>query len=181
MVKSTVRNDEPYPIPLDTLVPITLLSVEEVEVPFTYRQGPKAGTSSSFKKWEWNTQVHDGEYAGIDVRGSSEPKITNAESQSGLLPLALPFVEAFLGRSLELGEEVDTDLLVGLYAQATVKHLEPRAKRDGDGFWFNIEVDEIFPMNPTNGTRATSAPPVPVSAGGQFGGGQLDIPDEPPF
>lgn len=173
MPKSTVQADSPYPIPEDTLVPVTLVSVQEVDVKFTYKQGPKAGTASSFAKWEWNLIVSDGEFANVEIRGSSEPKITNASVASGILPLALPYVEAFLGRGLELGEEVDTDHLVGLSAQITVKHQEPRPRRDGDGFWFNVEVEEIFPLHPTNGTQRPQTMQDSVLSG--------RIEDQPPF
>ncbi len=171
MPKSTVNEESPYPIPLDTLVPVVLISVQEVQVPFTYKSGPKAGTAGSFTKWEWNTEVIDGEYAGLDLRGSTEAKITNASQPSNFLLLALPFAEAFLGRTLDLGEEVDTDELIGLIAQATVKHLDPRPRRDGDGFWFNIEVDEIYPFAPTNGGNPA----------GNLQQQMLTPSDEPPF
>ena len=46
---------------------------------------------------------------------------------------------------MELGEQVDTDDLIGLPVQGTVRHLEPRPKKDGEGFWFNVEVEELFP------------------------------------
>jgi len=162
MPKGTVREDDPYPIPTDTLVPVVLTAVSEVNVPFTYKQGPKAGTAGSFTKWEWDCRVIDGEYTGVEVRGSTEAKFTNASHASGFLALAKPFAEAFMGRETEVGEEVDTDQLIGLVAQATVRHLEPRPRRDGDGFWFNIEIDEIFPMAPTNGQPVR---PDPVPAG----------------
>ena len=151
MPKSTVVEDDPYPIPLDTLVPLELIKCEQVTVT------PRDTSKRSFAKWEWTFRVYDGEYAGQEIRASSEPKVTNA-SDAAFLPLARPIVEALLGRSLELGEEVDTDLLIGLKAQGSVKHLEPTPRKNGDGFWFNIELAEIFPAYPTNGTAPAQAP-----------------------
>lgn len=157
MPKSTVEEDSPYPIPENVLLPLQLQSCEAVTVNYTNKKGDPA----SFHKWEWTFLVGDGEYAGLTIRGNTEPKVTNA-SEASFQPLARPLVEALLGRSLELGEEVDTDLLVGLKCQGTVKHLEPRARKNGDGFWFNVEVDEVFPAygdNVTAGAVAADAPP----------------------
>jgi hypothetical protein len=55
---------------------------------------------------------------------------------------------------------VDTDVLLGLPCQITVKHLEPRPKRDGDGFWFNTEVEDVLPAKKNaDGTVAYDEPP----------------------
>jgi hypothetical protein len=144
-MKSTVVEASNYPIPLDTLVPLKLESVTHVEVPFTYKKGPKLGQPGTFVKWEWEFLVTEGEYLGLNVRGNSEPRITSNDQASGDLALARPWVEALLGRALDLGEEIDTDDLIGLPAQGTVRHLEPRPKKEGEGFWFNTELDELFP------------------------------------
>jgi len=164
-MKSTVVEASNYPIPEDTLVSLKLESVTHVEIPFTYKKGPRLGQSGTFVKWEWEFVVPEGEYAGLNVRGNSEPRITSNDQPSGDLALAGPWVEALLGRSLDLGEEVDTDDLIGLPAQGTVRHLEPRAKKDGEGFWFNVELDELFPAGmgdrshwPTGGQAAAVDP-----------------------
>jgi hypothetical protein len=171
-MKSTVIEASNYPIPEDTLLPLKLESVTRVEVPFTYRKGPKMGTAGIFIKWEWEFACGEGEYAGLNVRGNSEPRITSNDQASGDLALARPWVEALLGRELELGEEVDTDDLIGLPAQGTVKHLEPRPKKEGDGFWFNIELDELFPAGMGNQSNFPAAPDPWATA---------NINDEPPF
>lgn len=154
MPKSTVVEDSPYPIPEDTLVPLELIKCEAETVEYT-----KDGKQKSFVKWDWTFRVHSGEYEGQEVRKGTEPKVTNA-SDSSFLPLARPVVEALLGRSLDLGEDVDTDLLIGLKAQGSVKHLPPRPRKNGDGFWFNVELDELYPAYPTNGTQPAVAPGV---------------------
>jgi hypothetical protein len=158
-MKSTVVEASNYPIPEDTLVPLKLESVTLVEIPFVYKKGPKLGQNGTFVKWEWELVVTSGEYAGLNVRGNTEPRITSNDQASGDLALARPWVEALLGRSLELGEEVDTDDLIGLPGQGTVRHLEPRIKKEG-GFWFNCELDELFPAG--MGDRANF--PTPVAA-----------------
>jgi hypothetical protein len=160
-MKSTVVEANNYPIPEDTLVLLKLESVTHVEIPFVYKKGTKLGQNGTFVKWEWEFVAPEGEYAGLNVRGNSEPRITSNDQASGDLALARPWVEALLGRALELGEEVDTDDLIGLPAQATVRHLDPRPKKDAEGFWFNIELDELFPAG--MGDRA-NYPTAPASA-----------------
>ena len=144
-MKSKVVEASNYPIPEDTLIPLRLDSVTLVEIPFVVKKGARMGQEGIFTKWEWEFYVLQGEYAGLTVRGNSEPQFTAADVQGGSLSLARPWAEALLGRAIELGEEVDTDDLIGLPAQGTVRHLEPRPKKDGEGFWFNVEIDELFP------------------------------------
>lgn len=145
MPKGTVTEATNYPIPTDTLCPAKLQSVEEVSVPFTYKRGDKAGQTGSFNKWTWTFKIYEGPYAGLTVEGSSEPAVTNGDTQSGFLHLARPWYETLLGRELRLGEGVDTETLLGLPCQITVKHLDPKPRRDGDGFWFNMEVEDVLP------------------------------------
>lgn len=149
-MKSTVIEASNYPIPEDTLIPLKLESVEQVEIPFTYSKGARQGQTSTFVKWEWTFAVTDGEYVGLTVRGGSEPRFTSNDVASGSLAQARPWAEALLGRAMELGEELDTDDLIGLQAQGTVRHQEPRAKKDGEGFWFNVDIEELFPAGMGN-------------------------------
>ena len=147
MPKSTVEQFDPsqlYPIPENVPVPVVLQACEQENVTFTYRQGKKAGQEGGFLKWKWTFLVDSGKYAGVQFDGSTEPKVTDSTQQE-FLPLARPLVEALLGRPLQIGEEVDTDLLVGLHAVATVRHQDPRPRKNGDGFWYNVELNEIFP------------------------------------
>lgn len=175
-MKSTVEEASNYPIPEDTLVPLKLESVTQVEIPFVYKKGTRMGQSSIFVKWEWEFICCEGEYAGLNVRGNSEPRFTSNDQPSGMLSLAKPWAEALLGRSMELGEECDTDDLVGLQVQATVRHVEPRAKKDGEGFWFNIELDEMFPVS--SGGQRANYPTGVVRSDNVWGNNGLD---EPPF
>lgn len=157
MPKSSVSEYDPnanYPIPEDTLVPITLQSCEFVSVPY---KDKKTGADKTFAKWEWTFLVHDGDYAGTTFRGSTEPRITSSEVEGFPAP-ALPIVKALLNRDLAIGEEVDTDELIGLQAQATVRHLDPRPRKQGDGFWYNVELAEIFPAYGQNVTGQSAQP-----------------------
>jgi hypothetical protein len=103
-MKTAVVEATNYPIPEDTLIPLKLESVTLVEVPFTYKKGTKMGQGGTFVEWEWEFAVTGGEYAGLEIRGNSEPRVTSADMTSGSLKLARPWVEALLGRALELGD-----------------------------------------------------------------------------
>ena len=153
MPKSVVAEDSPYPIPTDTLVPAELVGCESVVVEYT----KKDGSAGSFPKWEWTFRVNDGEYAGVEVRGSTEPKVTSA-SEAAFLPLARPYVEALLARAIQVGEEIDTDDLIGLPCQLTVRHQDPRPRKNGEGFWFNVEVEEVFPYGAMTQTPRNTKP-----------------------
>lgn len=144
MPKATAREEDPYIIPEGVPLNLELQSVEYFSTPYT----DKKGNPRTFEKWNWTFQIVGGEYSGLTVKGASEPKVTNLTEPTGSLALAKPWIEALLGREIALGEEVDTDDYIGLTAVGTVKHLEPRAKKEGDGFWYNVELDELFPLNP---------------------------------
>lgn len=145
MPKGTVQEATLYPIPENTLCPARLQTVDEAVVPFTYKRGEKAGQKGEFKKWTWTFKIVSGPYEGMTVEGSTEPMITNATEQSSFLHLARPWYEQLLGRELALGEPVDTEQLLGTSCQITVKHMDPRPRKDGDGFWYNVEVEDVLP------------------------------------
>lgn len=148
MPQDTVKEAQNYPIPENTLCHARLTKVELFEKTFVYRSGKKAGQEGVFRKWEWYFEIVDGEYQGLEVRGNTEPGVTNAEAPQGDLHLTRPWYETLLGRELTVGEAVDTDVLLGLDCQITVAHQEPR-EREGGGFWFNIEVEDVFPYQPS--------------------------------
>jgi len=154
MPRSTVQEDDPYPLPENVPLPVELMDCQQETVNFQ----KKDGTPGSFPKWSWTFRVYDGEFDGTEFKAGTEPKITTA-TDAAFLPLARPIVEALLARPLEFGEDIDTDLLIGAKALATVKHQEPRARKQGDGYWFNVELDEIFPPYGTNVTGQDAAQP----------------------
>ena len=176
MPRATV-GDAPdlYPLPEQTVFDGQLLSCEQINVPFTYKQGPKTGQKGSFDKWEWVFAVTTPGYDDLEVKLSTEPRITDASETDGFLSLARPAVEALLGRPIAVGEEVDTDDLLALPCKFTVRHEPPRARKQGDGFWYNVAVDEVFAAGDANAASSPAsgaAPGDPWAAAGN---------DEPPF
>lgn len=160
MPKSVAHEATLYPLPEDTMFACTLQKVEAIEVPFTIKNGPRAGQASTFHKWEWEFLIYEGEFTGQTAQGNTEPRITNLDSKSGSLELPKPWVEQILGREIQMGEEVDTDSLLSLPCRITVRHLEPRPKKDGNGFWHNVEVCDVWgPVRGEGGGVVYDKPP----------------------
>lgn len=119
-----------------------LESVVEREVEFTYkadspvvkRGDARPGQQGSFLQWRWTVKFTTGEHTGDTISADTDPKIsTRADSLARIL------YEAFLGRALEVGESVDTDLIEGLHAEVLVSQDPPRMKRDGTkGYYCSI-------------------------------------------
>lgn len=148
MPKSTVREETAYPLPADILLPARLDKVTEVERSFTYQPHHKAvqngrakvGETASFVKWSWEFKITDGEFAGIVAYGDTDAKVTNLDGDP-----VRQWAETLLGRELSVGEELDTDLLLGLPCKITVTHDEPRPRRDGSGNFYPCPVRDVYP------------------------------------
>lgn len=181
MPKAEVTNEDPYPIPEDTLVPLRLDSCTREVIEYVPSKGKNAGTKQVFVKWEWTFQVVGGEYEGLTIRGNTEPKITGLVDQQGSLKLAKPFIEALLNRTIELGEEVDTDDLIGLQCQGVVTHVPPRPKKEGGGAWFNVEIEELFPASFGGVPASAVTGPTGATADPWGANGAAQVYGEPPF
>jgi hypothetical protein len=145
MVQGVVQDEEQYPYPEDTLFPCTLESVRERVTVFQYkdshtavREGrAKAGESGEIAKWVWVFKVTAGDYTGSVIYGETQPKVTSVVRQ---------WAEALRGAPYEIGEQFDSDLLLGLPCALTVRHMPVRPKRDGSNF-YPYEVESVFPAD----------------------------------
>lgn len=142
--KATMREESLYSLPEDVLLPAKLNSVVTRTIPFTYKKGPKLGQESSFDIWVWEFEITEGDYAGLKAWGETEDQLNNLEEPRGRSKLVRPWAETLLGKEIQIGEEFDTDDLIGLSCQITVKHEEPRPKKDG-GFFYGCPVEDVFP------------------------------------
>lgn len=149
MPKATVREESEYQFPTDTLFTGRLLSVKEKKVDFTYKAHHAAvkngrkevGEKGELVKWVWAFQIlNDGEFYGKDVELETEPGITTRADDQGR-----QIYETLLGREVEIGEDVDTDTILGLPCQFTVAHDEPRTRSDGKGLYYGCSVADVFP------------------------------------
>lgn len=138
MPKATKKEATLYRFDEDVLYPCELASVKEKTINFTNKETKQA---DSFVKWEWQFKVVDGDQQGLTIYGDTNAEYTNDENDR-----VRAWSETLLGREMGLGEELDTDLLIGLPCMVTVKHGEPRTKRDGSMF-YPCPAAEVFPRN----------------------------------
>lgn len=149
MPKATVEEASDYPLPEDTALPSRLESVVDSKRTFIYQSHHKAvingtqkvGDEGLIHRWKWTFDITGGEYEGLRAWGETEPRVTTGSDDK-----PRQWIEALRGRAFEVGEGVDTDDVVGLPCLITVRHGEPRAKRDG-GMFFPCDVDSVFPAD----------------------------------
>lgn len=145
MPKTTMVNEEAYALPMGVPFPAELQSVTERTIEYTRKKdgnGKKAGDKDSFVKWVWEFKITEGEYAGMTARGETEDRLTNREDN-----LVRQWSETLLNTTIEVGQGLDTDTLIGLPCVITVRHEEPRPKKDGSGNWYDCPVDDVFPAS----------------------------------
>lgn len=155
MPKSTKREESEYRYPDTEFYPCDLVKVVEVEHSFFRKDkvtGIKGTEQDVFRKWEWSFLVVSGPYEGETLRGDSQPELTTREDNRARM-----WSESLMGREIAVGEEFDTDTIVGLPCICTVRHDPPRERGDGSKF-FPCPVDEVLPRS-----------------------GGFDNPDAPPF
>lgn len=142
MPKATMKEEAEYRLPEDTLFPAVLDEVAVRTIEYTLKKDrgmKKAGEKDSFDKWVWTFRITDGPFKGEKAYGETEDRLTNREDNR-----VRQWSETLLGREIEIGEEFDTDSVLGLPCQVSVRHEEPREKKDG-GFFYGCPVDEVFP------------------------------------
>lgn len=160
MPKTTMREESEYSLPEDMLFPGRVLSIASRTIEFTVKKdgrGKKAGDKDSFDVWEWEFSIDDGPYATLKGYGTTESYLTNLAEPRGRTALARPWCETLIGRTIEIGEEFDTESLIGLPCQFTVVHEEPRPKKDG-GMFYGCAVADVFPVAPA-AQNLNSEPP----------------------
>ena len=149
MPRSTMKEETAYKLPEDTLFVGKLNAVEVRTINFVLKKDVgtrKAGEASSFDKWVWEFEVTEGAYTGDRAWGETEDELNNLEEARGNSHLVRPWAETLLGRQITIGEDFDTDQVVGLPCKFTVSHDEPRLKKDG-GYYHGCPVDDVFPAS----------------------------------
>lgn len=149
MPRATMKEETLYALPEDTIFEGKLNSVTVRTIEFTLKKdrgNKKAGEKDSFNKWVWEFEITDGEYAGLKAWGETEDELNNLEEQRGNSKLVRPWAETLLGRQIQIGEDFDTDQIVGLPCKFTVTHEEARPKKDG-GWFYGCPVEDVFPSS----------------------------------
>jgi len=116
MPKSMVSSGEFILPEENTLYPARLAAVR-IE---TIR--PRDPSKKAFDKWRWEFEFLGGSVGGQSlvgqkVTGDTWPRITTADDD-----LARDWAGTLSGRELEMGEDFDTDTVVGERCQITVRH-----------------------------------------------------------
>ena len=136
MPKTTVEEQEKWKLPKEEPLPAQLKSVTEKTIT------PRDTTKAPFTKWVWEFDITDGEYAGLRAWGETEDRMTNHPNNR-----VRQWAETLLGTSFDLGDDLDTDDLLGLQCSIVVAH-EERTKANGEPF-YGTPVVEVFPWEDT--------------------------------
>lgn len=139
MPRSTMTEQSEYALPEDVLLPAILETVEVRTINYK-----RDGKDKSFDKWVWTFQITDGDYAGLHAYGETEDRLTSHPDNK-----VRQWAEVLRGIGFEVGEGLDTDDLLGLPAVITVKHEEPRLKKDGESYFYGCPVKDVFPEGTT--------------------------------
>ena len=95
--------------------------------------------------WSWEWKVIEGEWEGTRVSGDTDARISMHEANK-----ARRWFEALIGSELQPEMELDTDDLIGLAADITVRH---RQGKRGDRVF--VEVDDVAAIT----ERVAAQPP----------------------
>lgn len=134
-----MREQDAYAIPEETPVPAVLDSVDVVTFQERDRE-TKALTGGTYDRWKWTFKVSDGDYYGIKVTALTTPFISNHPDNKVRL-----WAETLTGKQWGESEGIDTDEIIGLPCILTVRHEEPRPKKDGTGMWYGLRIQDVFP------------------------------------
>jgi|GEM_PF-5390719 len=96
------------------------------------------GEWDEFSRWNWTWELLEGDHEATEIVVRTRPSI-EIEGKS----LAREAYEALSGQQFELGQDYDTDLVVGLKARLVLAHKPPRV--DGDRTFYDTEVTEVLP------------------------------------
>lgn len=143
-----MQDEDTYRLPADQLFAARLDKVEEKVINFTYRADSSVvaagranvGEAGQFVKWTWEFFITDGDHQGERAWGETPDRLTNREDN-----VVRQWAETLLGREIEMGEEFDTDIIIGLPCKITVRHEEPRPRKDGQGSFYGCPVADVLP------------------------------------
>lgn len=153
MPQSTMTDQDAYSLPEDVPFPAILKSVTAEHTEFQYKahhkqvqEGKKkVGETGEFSKWRWEFEITDGDYAGLRAWGDTEDRLTNHPDNK-----VRQWAETLQGSQFDVGDGLNTDDLIGLPCIITVRHEEPRPKKDGGSF-YPCPVHDVFPADALSG------------------------------
>lgn len=130
----TVTNNEFVQLPEDTPFVAELTSLEKKTIEWKDRA---TGQDRSADIIEWYFKVVDGDYKGQKVKGSCDLDMSSHPKNK-----LRNWSEALLGRAIEVGEQLDLEILAGRRAVIEVWHRPD--KKDPHKTWTEVvEVMEV--------------------------------------
>lgn len=147
MVQSTVKEQDEYLFEEGVAYEAVLKSVDSRKIEFVYKDSSpavkagraKAGEKGEFEQWRWTFKVTKDDGSTWDVNADTQPGLTSREGDR-----ARTFAETLLKRQFGVGEDFDSDSVVGLPCALTFEHRDPVKKKNGD-MGFYCEVLDILP------------------------------------
>jgi len=147
MPKATVKRGRLYFYEEGEFTAI-LRSVEENTVEYTAKSHHQAvkkgearvGDTLSFDQWIWTWDLLSGDHGSTEIEFKTNPGIEIARRTLGLQAW-----EALTGEPLELGQDIDTDVIVGGKARLVIVHEDPETGRDGNTY-YRSRVGEVLPL-----------------------------------
>ncbi len=142
MPTTRLREETEYRFPDDITYQCRLVDVTTKEITYFKKDahGVKTNEQDSFTKWQWTFDITSGPYLGGSLYGDTESEMTTRGDNT-----LRQWAEALLGREIEVGEDFDTDDIIGLPCVVTIRHDPPRPRRDGNGMFYPCVVDDVMP------------------------------------
>jgi len=137
MPSSTMEEEQQWKLPKDTALPAQLVAVTEREIPYTDK---KTGEAKVFSKWEWEFDIVEGEYAGLESLGDTEDRLTNHPDNK-----VRQWAETLRGSEFEIGEGLNTDDLLGLPCLLVVDNTT-YTNKDGKTSYLT-PITDLFPSD----------------------------------
>lgn len=135
-----VEEQKDLSIPEGKIVRAKLVEIAAKTIEWTVKSGPEQGAKKSAVLLNWWWEVQGPEYTKDDgtqrkVRGECDSRVTNHPNNK-----FRAWAQGLLNREINVGMPIDTDDLVGLSADITVKH---RPDRNDPAKKYE-EVDEVI-------------------------------------
>lgn len=161
MVSSVAKEASLYKLNEDQLYDAKLVKVEELSNPFIYKKGPNIGQPGVLVKWEWSFEITSGEHKGLIIKGTTEPELNMLLVQKDLFRPVRPWLEGLTGKEVTVGMPFESDPLIEMPCRITVKHDDPRPRKNGEGFWYDETVLDVLPPSGTVTAMAQESGTVP--------------------
>lgn len=145
MPKSTLSEEAEFKLPKDEPLVCQLNKVEVKTINYK-----KNGEDRSFDRWIWEFEVIDGPYAGLRAWAETEDRLTTHPDNK-----VRQFAEALIGAEFEIGQDLDTDDLLGLPCEVVVDNIVEEGKERN---YYKCPVAQVWPLGTAVAQQSAEAP-----------------------